>query len=58
MPFGKYHRLNVKMRDVPAEYLHWLWFSGKRYEYNCPVHRYIHDMQPVLEKENPDLFWE
>lgn len=58
MPFGKYNRSGTKMQDVPVSYLHWLWFEGgKKHEPNCPVHRYIKDMIPILEVENPDLIW-
>lgn len=55
MPFGKHK--GVPMEDVNASYLHWLWFNGKRYEFNCPVHQYIRDNMDVLETENPDLDW-
>ena len=58
MPFGKYNKMSVKMKDVPASYLHWLWHNGKKYELGCPVRYYIKEMIPILEKENPDLIWE
>lgn len=56
MPFGK-HKGNA-MQDVPADYLHYLWTSGKRHDKLCPVADYIRRNLDVLETENPDLIWD
>lgn len=55
MPFGK-HR-GKPMQEVPAAYLHWLWFNGKDREFDCPVHDYIKRNMYALEEETPDLEW-
>lgn len=57
MPFGKAHK-GVRMEDVPASYLHWVW-------YNCPtgnadlqaVRDYIFRTMDALKEENKDLIW-
>lgn len=46
MPIGQYRwRL---MRDVPADYLRYLWKSGKKDEQHCQVARYIRANRTAL----------
>jgi uncharacterized protein (DUF3820 family) len=54
MPFGKYK--GVKMQDVPASYLFWLWTNGKENE-KGDVADYIRENLHNLEKEYPDGIW-
>jgi len=56
MPFGKYR--GKEMLEVPVSYLHWLWHEGKRFDYGCPVYKYILLSMDSLKYENPDLIWE
>jgi hypothetical protein len=54
MPFGKYK--GKPMQDVPANYLHWLWTSGKESD-DDPVSDYIRRNLNALKKEIPDAIW-
>lgn len=54
MPFGKHK--GKPMKDVPVNYLHYLWESGLCKE-DKPVANYIRKSLPALKKENPDLIW-
>lgn len=56
MPFGK-HR-GLRLSDVPADYFHWLWQSGKKHDKVCPMAAYIRRNIAVFEIENPDLIWD
>lgn len=56
MPFGKHK--GEPMCDVPASYLHWLWYEcGKRNE-KGDVADYIRENLEVLKDENSDLIWD
>ena len=55
MPFGKHK--GMQMRDVPTEYLHYLWQNGLKTE-DKPVAAYIRRCLPALKKENADLIWD
>lgn len=55
MPFGK-HR-GEPMQDVPANYLHYLWTSGKREDRRCPVADYIRRNLSALQQEYKDGIW-
>ncbi len=56
MPFGK-HR-GVKMMDVPASYLHFLWTKlGKEHDKQCPVAAYIRRNLGELKQEYEDGIW-
>jgi uncharacterized protein (DUF3820 family) len=55
MPFGKHK--GVPMSAVPASYLHWMWFAGKKDDPTCSVHKYIKSRKHALAVENPDLIW-
>ena len=48
------------MKDVPVEYLHWLWLDcGLCYQWDrSPVASYIEANLDALKEENPDLTWE
>ncbi len=56
MPFGKHK--GIPMQDVPASYLHYLWYNGVRYEKDKPLHKYIVNCMHSLRDENPDLIWD
>lgn len=56
MPFGKYQ--GRKMQDVPADYLHWLFYHGLQGDPLSPVAAYIHANKAALELETPDLIWD
>lgn len=55
MPFGKFK--GTPMQDVPANYLFWLWTTGKENDSRCPVADYIRHNLEVLEKDYPDGIW-
>jgi hypothetical protein len=56
MPFGKHE--GKAMEDVPASYLHWLWFNGMKYETDTSnVADYIERNMNALKQENPNLIW-
>lgn len=55
MPWGKH--VNLKMIDVPADYLHWLWTNGKQADMVCPVADYIRRNLDGLRDEYPDGIW-
>lgn len=55
MPWGKYK--GVRMQDVPASYLFWLWTNGKESDQQCPVADYIRRNKNVLELDYPDGIW-
>lgn len=55
MPFGMHK--GIRMQDVPASYLHWLWTSGKKEDTVCPVAAYIKQNLLALKKEYPDGIW-
>ena len=55
MPFGKYQ--GYRMEEVPASYLHWLWVNGKKDDFACPVHQYIHPRMSALQDEYRDGIW-
>ena len=61
MPWGKYSRKPdgpLRMMDVPASYLHWLWTNGKENETaSCQVADYIGRNIDALAKEYPDGIW-
>ncbi|MCC7517728.1 MAG: DUF3820 family protein [Verrucomicrobiae bacterium] len=48
MPFGKYR--GVRLEDVPASYLLWLWNQGQRGE----LARYIRASMSALQLDDPD----
>lgn len=56
MPFGKYK--GQPMSDVPAHYLHWLWYNGMKDDTKSPVAAYIKENMHVLKSENSDLIWD
>lgn len=56
MPFGKHK--GKAMQDVPCDYLHYLWTTGKQGDMRCPVAAYIRANIASLEKENDDLIWD
>lgn len=54
MPFGKFSRPPdgpLKMKDVPASYLLWLWDDGVRHQ---QVRHYIIENMDALKDEDPD----
>jgi hypothetical protein len=53
MPWGKYK--GVPLKDVPANYLLWLWENGVYSEKGKPLHNYISAAFSALESECPDL---
>lgn len=59
MPFGKHK--GVKMEDVPASYLHWLWSSSRSGQSKDTTTQlvldYIERNKAALAKENEDLIW-
>ena len=55
MPFGKHK--GQPMQDVPAKYLHWLWFAGKKDDKQCPVADYIRRHFQAIQQETPDAIW-
>lgn len=55
MPFGKYK--GERMRDVPPDYLHWLWVNGLREKTDFGVGEYIKDNINVLSEEHSDGIW-
>lgn len=56
MPFGKHK--DVKMQDVPASYLHYLWVSGLKNEVRTnSVADYINRNLTALKKEHSDGVW-
>lgn len=56
MTFGKFK--GVKMSEVPANYLHWLWTNGKKDDKVCPVADYIRRNLHALSLEHPDGIWD
>jgi len=52
MPFGKYK--GVKLEDVPASYLLWLWDNGVWAEKTHVMHDYIKNSWFVLTTEADD----
>lgn len=55
MPFGKHK--GMRMQDVPASYLHYLWHNGMKAE-STSVADYIRKNLWVLKDETPDLLWD
>jgi len=55
MPFGKYK--GHAMQDVPANYFHYLWTSGKKHDKLCPVACYIRKSLHALQMEYSDGIW-
>ena len=55
MPFGAHK--GVRMMDVPAQYLHWLWTTGKEHDKQCPVADYIRRNLGALKQEYEDGIW-
>ncbi len=55
MPFGKWK--GTRMKDVPAEYLHFLWSNGKAQEQDA-VANYIRSRIAALRKEYDDGIWD
>lgn len=53
MPWGKHK--GKPMKDVPIDYLNWLWWQGGYL--SDPVFAYIQRNLPALRKENDDLIW-
>lgn len=51
MPFGKH--AGLKMEDVPAKYLLWLWDNGVHRE-KSPLSEYIRESFSALETEAKD----
>lgn len=49
MPFGKYK--GTPMKDVPAQYLLFMWENYKRKHFNADVFTYIEENLDVLKKE-------
>lgn len=56
MPFGKFK--GKKMKEVPAEYLHWLWSQPGKPDENSPVANYIRKNLNALKKEHQDGIWD
>ena len=56
MPFGKYQ--GIKMMNVPAAYLYWLWTNGKKQDKVCPVADYIRRNLDELMLEHDDGIWD
>jgi len=56
MPFGV-HKRNL-MQDVPAQYLHWLYYNGLFGEKGLAIKEYIEGAWSALKQETPDLLWE
>lgn len=57
MPFGKYR--GVRLEDVPASYLLWLWNEGLKAETGSQgqrgdLARYIRDSMSALRMDSPD----
>ena len=57
MPFGKYR--SVRLEDVPASYLLWLWNEGLKAEtatqsQRGDLARYIRDSMGALQMDAPD----
>lgn len=61
MPFGKYgpHKGDPKkMKDVPAQWLHWYWTNGgEKKTKTCGVAAYIEKNIRALAKEYTDGIW-
>lgn len=55
MPFGKHQ--GVKMQDVPASYLHYLWQNGLKNDKTSDVADYIRRSLGALKQEYPDGLW-
>ena len=56
MPFGKYK--DTPMQDVPASYLHFLWYNGLKNEVKTnPVADYINRNVAALKFEYEDGIW-
>ena len=55
MPFGAHK--GVPMQDVPAQYFHYLWTTGKEHDKQCPVADYIRRNKVALEQEYEDGIW-
>lgn len=52
MPFGQHK--GVEMKDVPADYLLWLWNSGYWAKTDTELHRYMKENMNALEMDAPD----
>lgn len=55
MPFGKHK--GIKMQDVPASYLHYLWQNGLKDDMQSVVADYIRRNIDALRKEYKDGIW-
>ncbi len=59
MPFGKHK--GIRMEDVPAKYLHWLWSKSddplKNQDKTSPVADYIKRNLELLKIEYEDGIW-
>jgi Putative quorum-sensing-regulated virulence factor len=55
MPFGKHK--GKPMQDVPASYLHFLWSSGFKDNYDSNVADYIRRNLNALKQEYGDGVW-
>lgn len=56
MPFG-IHK-GEKMKDVPADYLLYLWNIGVWNQKDRPIHEYIRESMSALEMDAPDVIVE
>jgi len=54
MNFGKYK--NVRLQDVPASYLHWLYTETKPMR-DIKLKHYIENSMDSLKEEYPDGIW-
>lgn len=55
MPFGKHK--GIKMQDVPASYLHYLWCNGMKSDHQSNVANYIRENIEALKLEDEDKIW-
>lgn len=52
--FGRYK--NLRLQDVPASYLHWLWTQGRPMR-DKKLENYIRNNLDALKDEYPDGIW-
>lgn len=55
MPFGKHK--GIPMSDVPASYLHYLWWNGLKDDKRSDVADYIRRNLNAIKMESRDLIW-